>query len=459
VSLKIPFSGPYGFGSLTYAPDGAHIAAVSGAVWIWDLRNPDAQPSSFLSASGSMSAVAYSPDGTRLAAAAARGVLVWDLGQAESQPTLSQPPIELGSDRGYYADDFVYSADLARFAIANGKTLQVWDLRSPDLLPTLLDGHPHHRGRAAPDRSVSSMAFSLDGGRLAAVSVVGDRRDDIQLSVWDLRHADAHAQMLLTLVIPNSPPAARPDGSIDIPFSRVVFSPDGVHLAASGSTVHIVDMRTPTAVPVSLGSPQRYPTGALAFSPDGRRLAVGVDNNVQVWDLRNSGAPPLLFPMPTPGGIQTVAFSPDGSRLVASIGTGRTAVWELRNPGAPAEQFDGARVLAFSADSARLATISAGRVQILDLRTPGAPAVELPLSPRGAVGILALAFSADATRLIARSSTGQAVTWRLWSAAAKYVCSRVWRNFSVDEWRHYVGEGIPYERTCPQLPSGTGAPN
>jgi serine/threonine protein kinase len=464
VSLMIPFSGPYGFRSLTYAADGTHIAAINGAgaVWIWDLRNPDARPSSFLAASEGIAEVAYSPDGSRLATAGRSGVLVWDLEHADSQPTLSQRPRELGSDRGSNVDDFAYSADLARFASASGKTLRVWDLRRPEGLPTLLDGHPLHHPRSGPDRSVSSMAFSLDGAYLAAVSVVGDDRDGIQLSVWDLRNADARGQMVLTLVIPNSPPAPRPDGSIDIPFSRVVFSPDGVHLAASGSTVHIVDMRRPTAPPLSLGSPQLYPAGALAFSLDGRRLAVGsVDNNVQVWDLRNPGAPPLLFPMPTPGSIRTIAFSADGSRLAASLDAGRTAVWDLRNPGAPAGQFEGAIVLAFSTNSARLATIPPGGVQILDLRTPGAPAVELPLplSPRDAFGIHALAFSPDGTRLTAGALMGQVVTWRLWSAAAEYLCSRVWRNLSADEWRHYMGEGIPYERTCPRLPSGAGAPN
>jgi len=36
------------------------------------------------------------------------------------------------------------------------------------------------------------------------------------------------------------------------------------------------------------------------------------------------------------------------------------------------------------------------------------------------------------------------------------LCTRVWRNLSMDEWRLYVGENIPYERTCPSLPPGTG---
>jgi WD40 repeat protein len=216
---------------------------------------------------------------------------------------------------------------------------------------------------------------------------------------------------------------------------------------------------------------------SFSFSPDGRRLAFGYfGGNVQLWDLRNPAAPPVLFPMPRPARIDSVAFSADGSRLAATARDGRTAVWDLRNPGAPAEQFDGASALAFSPDSARLAIapqddfflrlsshdagIRTFNVKILDLRTPSAPALELP-RPQGTLPMLpivALGFSPDGTRLTAGSLTGQVVTWRLWSAAADYLCTRVWRNLSMDEWRQYMGEGIPYERTCPTLPSGAGAP-
>ena len=32
------------------------------------------------------------------------------------------------------------------------------------------------------------------------------------------------------------------------------------------------------------------------------------------------------------------------------------------------------------------------------------------------------------------------------------VCEKVWRNLTLDEWQRFVGEDIPYERTCPKLP-------
>src|SRR5262249_13798685 len=150
---------------------------------------------------------------------------------------------------------------------------------------------------------------------------------------------------------------------------------------------------------------------------------------------------------------------PDGLRLAAGSPGGRTAVWDLRNPGAPAEQFDSARVLAFSSDGARLATDGGTFVQILDLRTPDTPILELPRPAGFAGSIQALAFSPDGTHLTVGTSRGRVVSWPLWTAAAEQLCIRIWRNFSIKEWRRYVGEGIPYERTCPRLPSGAGIPN
>jgi hypothetical protein len=35
-------------------------------------------------------------------------------------------------------------------------------------------------------------------------------------------------------------------------------------------------------------------------------------------------------------------------------------------------------------------------------------------------------------------------------------CSMANRNLSLDEWHTYIGPGIPYRRTCPNLPDGEG---
>jgi hypothetical protein len=68
-----------------------------------------------------------------------------------------------------------------------------------------------------------------------------------------------------------------------------------------------------------------------------------------------------------------------------------------------------------------------------------------------------IAFSRDGSRLTLGRQDGSVHSWPLWNAAADSLCARVWRNLTMDEWLQYVGEGIPYERTCPSLPAGIGA--
>src|SRR4029453_213904 len=68
-------------------------------------------------------------------------------------------------------------------------------------------------------------------------------------------------------------------------------------------------------------------------------------------------------------------------------------------------------------------------------------------------GVDAVAFSPDSTTLALASGDG---TVRLWMSRiedlAALVCSTVWRNLMLPEWRQFVGRGLAYERTCPHLP-------
>jgi WD40 repeat protein len=68
-------------------------------------------------------------------------------------------------------------------------------------------------------------------------------------------------------------------------------------------------------------------TFALAFSPDGRRLASGgVYANVTLWDTETGQE---VLQVPTPHMIVTsVQFSPDGRRLAAVTNDGAVTVWD-----------------------------------------------------------------------------------------------------------------------------------
>jgi WD40 repeat protein len=145
--------------------------------------------------------------------------------------------------------------------------------------------------------SVSSVAFSPDGTRLASGSY------DCTVKVWD-----AHSgQCLQTL-----------EGHSD-PVSSVAFSPDGTRLA-SGSydcTVKVWDAHSGQCLQTLEGHGDSVTS--VAFSPDGTRLASGsYDSIVKVWDAHSGQCLQTLeghddF-------VTSVAFSPDGTYLIPHQG-------------------------------------------------------------------------------------------------------------------------------------------
>jgi WD40 repeat protein len=220
------------------------------------------------------------------------------------------------------------------------------------------------------------------------------------------------------------------------------------------------DLLHPGLAPVIFKGQEGQAATSIAFSRDGNRLATAsVDGKIRVWRLLYPNVPNLFAGHL--GKANAVAFSPHGSHLASAgdDGSVRVWIWDSSHPDATWAIFAGhegfATSVAFSSDGSRLASAGNDTVRLWDLRQPDAPPL---VFANRLTQVNSVAFSADGNFLVSGDDTGTVEVSPLWSAAADLLCNRVWRNLSMDEWRLYIGEGIPYQRTCPNLPLGAGAP-
>ena len=373
--------------AVAFSPDGERLACAEGRGGI-ALRH--ARTGQKLQAwqghAAHVRALAFSPDGQRLLSASDDNTAsVWDVRQGPDRLVLRG---HTGSVRG-----LTFSPDGRRLASGSfDGTIHLWD------------GHTGHLVRewvAHAGKKVSHLAHSPDGKWLASTSYDGTAR------VWDaesgrevatLRGHQGNVQGLA--FSPNSRLLAtactdKEDRSVrlwEIPTGQqvqyfpggevgywcVAFSPDGTQLAAgsTGRSVQVWEVATGRELR-RLENEHRTDFLHVAFSPDGRRLASagGFDHLVVIWDTQTGNK---LFALEgLASAVWMTVFSPDGRRLAGACEDGSVKLWDART-GQELLVFQSHEAptwcVAFSPDGRRLASCGIDQtVQVRDARSGPEP--------------------------------------------------------------------------------------
>ncbi len=218
------------------------------------------------------------------------------------------------------------------------------------------------------------------------------------------------------------------------PVLSLAFSPDGTLLATLNGqgTAEVSEWESNRSITNLNAAPlRRGGTGVVVFSPDGNRLAVGVDYGcLQIVNLR-SGAVRTIETQ-TIDGVSALAFSPNGQLLAAGFAytSGTVGLWDS-DSGEPRGQFTNAtawvRALAFAPDGRRLAATSKnGTIQLWNV----AGCTEVGRLRGHPDEGLALAFQADGQTLASGCGQGGACVWALNVSTRTYAHT----NLAISHW-------------------------
>ncbi|WP_443733020.1 nSTAND1 domain-containing NTPase [Streptomyces muensis] len=356
---------------------------------VWRLSRPDAPVFRHALNNQQPYGLAWDPDLPVLRYLEGSTVHSLDLAQAVASGWREHPLAgEMLSPDGRVLATAERSGTDYRFRLRNardGRVLQT--LPSPPL--------PVSRDRTQPvfpQKTLALLAFSPDSTAFAyGVSAPNLEAAPQRLTVWDLRRARARATLDLATAKSAAPViavalgpggrtlyTARTPGDFDglsnetwdvASHRRTGLLPGraGHHLAVSSDGhLFVSDERAVRAgKSVTRDLVQGYVIGALAFAPDGSRLAAGdLTGRVVLWDSdlrRRAGTLRNVFPAPlgdTPEAVSALVFSPDGSTLAVGGSAGTLQLWDtatqqpLGGPvTTPGERID---TLAFSADNGTL---------------------------------------------------------------------------------------------------------
>ncbi len=363
-----------------------------------------------------------------------------------------------------YINDISFSPD-GKYFVTGGSdnSVVIWDFKTKEKIEEL-EGH---------SGDVNNLSFSPDGNLLVSGA------NDNQIILWNTEN-DIFYQIdvLMGHSYPVNTVSISPDGLMiasgsqngevylwDIynnqDFNHVVKvgvpNKNQVYFSPNKEFVAVVDYFKDTiTVKSSSGSnnviEEQKDISSLAFSFDGGMFVTGsYDNTISFWDtatLKTTGDPLEGHK----GDLYALAFSPDNKILASGGGDGSVFLWDVNSReriGPPFMLSTTIKSIVFSPDGGTIAIgTKSGNIFFVDLKTSQ---IYGPLIT-SINNIDNLLYTPDG-KMIYSYHDEEIVFWDL---SPQYwrleMCKVAGRNLTRAEWNQYIGDVLPYQEVCPNLP-------